>query len=106
MRSCLKEYGEAWARCGQMAGVGNKNHVDGRREGQSGLCKRLWRRGGTVKALGGRQTSNYLIRGSPEEGTGPWHIIWLGINTSDIKEKEKHDSSVLTDASRLRLALE
>ena len=40
VRSCLKEYGEAWAKCSQMGGVGNKNHANGQKEGRSGLFKR------------------------------------------------------------------
>lgn len=70
------------------------------------IKERLWGWVGREKHWEGRQTGNYLIRGNPKDGTGSWHIIWLGINTSDNKEKEKHDSSVLTDASRLPLALE
>lgn len=107
VRSCLKEYGEAWAKCSQMGGVGNKNHANGQREGWSGLFKRGSGGGvGRERHWEGRQTSNYLIRGNPKEGTGSWHILWLGVNTSDNKEREKHDSRVLTDASRIPLALE
>ena len=51
------------------------------------IKERLWGWVGREKHWEGRQTGNYLIRGNPKDGTGSWHIIWLGINTSDNKEK-------------------